>query len=116
MIQSDFVIVGAGLTGSTIARLLTDYGQEVIILDRKDHIAGNVYDYKHESGAMIHKYGPHYFRCGSEKIWKENPRWPVNEAYINSIVGEDWNLFKGEPTNFEEVCLSRMPAVIYERF
>src|SRR3954464_2580859 len=137
MIQSDFVIVGAGLTGSTIARLLTDYGQEVVILDRKDHIAGNVYDFKHESGAMIHKYGPHYFRCGSEKIWSflnrftsfynwsavlkskvvnEYLSWPVNEAYINSIVGEDWNLLKGEPTNFEEVCLSRMPKEIYEMF
>src|SRR4051812_28314600 len=137
MIQSDFVIVGAGLTGSTIARLLTDYGQDVIILDRKDHIAGNVYDYKHESGAMIHKYGPHYFRCGSEKIWSflnrftsfynwsavlkskignEYLSWPVNEAYINSIVSEDWDLFKGEPANFEEVCLSRMPKFIYEMF
>lgn len=137
MIQSDFVIVGAGLTGSTIARILTDYGQDVIILDRKDHIAGNVFDYRHESGAMVHKYGPHYFRCGSEKIWNflnrftsfynwsavlkskvgnEYLSWPVNEAYINSIVGEDWNLFKGEPTNFEEVCLSRMPREIYEMF
>ena len=69
MIKADFVIVGAGLTGSTIARILTDHDQDVIILDRKNHLAGNVYDYRHESGAMIHKYGPHYFRCGSEKIW-----------------------------------------------
>src|SRR4051812_37649848 len=137
MIVSDFVVVGAGPTGSTIARLLSDYGQEVIILDRKDHIAGNVYDYKHASGAMIHKYGPHYFRCGSEKIWSflnrftafynwsavlkskignEYLSWPVNEAYINSIVGEDWNLFKEEPSNFEEGCLCRMPKAIYEMF
>ncbi len=137
MIQSDFIIVGSGLTGSTIARLLTDYGQQVVILDRKDHIAGNVFDYKHESGAMIHKYGPHYFRCGSEKIWNflnrftsfynwsavlkskvgdENLSWPVNTDYINSVVGENWSLFQGEPSNFEEVCLSRMPQQIYEMF
>ena len=137
MIQSDFVIVGSGLTGSTIARILTDYGQQVVILDRKDHIAGNVFDYKHESGAMIHKYGPHYFRCGSEKIWNFLNRFtsfynwsaalkskvgtdylslPVNEDFINSIVGENWDLFTGEPSNFEEVCLSRMPRPIYEMF
>ncbi len=137
MIKADFVIVGAGLTGSTIARILTDNGQDVVIVDRKDHIAGNIYDYKDESGAMIHKYGPHYFRCGSEKIWNflnrftefynwsallkskvgnEYLSWPVNEDYINKIVGEDWNLFKGEPLNFEEVCLSRMPKQIYEMF
>jgi UDP-galactopyranose mutase len=137
MIKADFIIVGAGLTGSTIARILTDHDQNVIILDRKNHAAGNVYDYRHESGAMIHKYGPHYFRCGSEKIWNflnrftefynwsaslkskvgdEYLSWPVNVDYINKIVGEDWALFKGEPSNFEEVCLSRMPRHIYELF
>lgn len=137
MINSDFIIVGSGLTGSTIARILTDYGQQVTILERKDHIAGNVFDYKHESGAMVHHYGPHYFRCGSEKIWNflnrftsfynwaavlkskvesEYLSWPVNEAFINARVGEDWNLFQGTPSNFEEVCLSRMPAAIYEMF
>ena len=137
MIKADFIIVGAGLTGSTIARILTDHDQNVVILDRKDHPAGNVFDYRHESGAMIHKYGPHYFRCGSEKIWNflnrftefynwsaslkskvgdEYLSWPVNVDYINKIVGEDWGLFKGEPSNFEEVCLSRMPRQIYEMF
>ena len=120
-----------------MARLLTDYGQKVVIVDRKDHIAGNVFDYKHESGAMIHKYGPHYFRCGSERIWNflnrftrfyswsavlkskienEHVSWPVNEDYINGIVGDDWNLFADEPSNFEEVCLSRMPRPVYEMF
>ena len=137
MIKADFVIVGSGLTGATIGRLLADNNQDVVILDRKDHVAGNVFDYKHESGAIIHKYGPHYFRCGSEKIcnfvnrftdfynWSatlkskvngEYLSWPVNEDYINKVVGEDWNLFKGEPSNFEEVCLSRMPRQIYEMF
>lgn len=139
MIKADFVIVGAGLTGATIARILTDHNQDVIILDRKDHVAGNVFDYRHESGAMIHKYGPHYFRCGSEKIWNflnrftdfynwsaelkskvegEFLQWPVNMAYIEKVAGpqEQWELFKGEPSNFEEACLSRMPRALYELF
>ncbi len=137
MIKTDYVIVGAGLTGATIARILKDHNQEVIILDRKDHIAGNVYDYMHESGAMIHKYGPHYFRCGSEKIWNflnrftefynwsatlrskvgnEYLNWPVNQDYIEKIAGKNWNLFKGEPSNFEEACLAKMPKELYEIF
>lgn len=137
MIKADFVIVGSGLTGSTIARILTDHGQDVVILDRKDHIAGNVFDYKHESGAMIHKYGPHYFRCGSEKIWNfvnrfsefynwssvlmskvngEYLNWPVKESYIEQIAGKDWNLFQGKPKNFEEACLAKMPRQLYELF
>ncbi len=139
MIKADYVIVGSGLTGSTIARILTDHGQEVIILDRKDHIAGNVFDYKHESGAMLHKYGPHYFRCGSEKIWNflnrftefynwsaeikskvedEYLNWPVNLSYIEKIAGKNWedDKFKGDPKNFEEACLAKMPRALYEIF
>jgi len=137
MIRADFVIVGSGLTGSTIARILADHQQHVVILERKNHIAGNVYDYKHECGAMIHKYGPHYFRCGSEKIWNFVNRfssfynwsaelrskvnddylnWPVQQSYIEKIAGTNWNLFKGEPKNFEEACLAKMPRELYELF
>lgn len=137
MIKADFVIVGSGLTGSTIARMLADNGQDVVILERRDHIGGNVYDYKHESGAMIHKYGPHYFRCGSTKIWEfvnrfsefydwssvimskvkgEYKNWPVQQSYIEEIAGTEWNLFKGEPSNFEEACLAKMPRQLYELF
>lgn len=137
MIRADFVIVGSGLTGSTIARILADYQQHVVILERKNHIAGNVYDYKHECGAMIHQYGPHYFRCGSEKIWNFVNRfssfynwsaelrskvnddylnWPVQQSYIEKIAGTNWNLFKGEPKNFEEACLAKMPRELYELF
>lgn len=137
MIKADFVIVGAGLTGATIARILADHGQQVIILDRKNHVAGNVYDYRHESGAIIHKYGPHYFRCGSEKIWaflnrftkfynwsatlrskvnNEYLNWPVTQDYIDKLAGTNWNLFENEPTNFEEACLAKMPKQLYELF
>jgi UDP-galactopyranose mutase len=137
MIQADFIIVGSGLTGSTIARILKDHEQDVIILERKEHIAGNVFDYEHSCGAMIHHYGPHYFRCGSEKIWNfvnrfssfynwsaelkskvenEYLNWPVNEAYIEKVAGKNWELFKGEPANFEEACLAKMPRKLYELF
>ena len=137
MIKKDFVIVGSGPTGSTIARILTDHNQDVIILDRRDHFGGNVFDYRHESGIKIHKYGPHYFRCGSEKIWNflnrfttfydwsarllskvnsEYLNWPVNQDYIEKIVGKKWEIFKGEPMNFEEACLTKMPWQLYELF
>jgi len=137
MIRADFVIVGSGITGSTIARILADHKQHVTILERKNHIAGNVYDYKHESGITIHKYGPHYFRCGSEKIWNfvnrfstfynwsaelrskvndEHLNWPLQQSSIEKIAGIEWNLFKGEPKNFEEACLAKMPRELYELF
>ena len=52
-------IVGAGLTGCTIARKLAEEGIEVEIFESRDHIAGNCYDYHNERGELIHKYGPH---------------------------------------------------------
>lgn len=136
-ITADFVVVGSGLTGSTIARLLADQGQDVVILDRRDHIAGNVFDYQHASGAMVHQYGPHYFRCNNERIWNflnrftafynwapiikskvhnQHLGWPVNADYVNQVVGQDWGLFTGESENFEQECLSRLPQPIYEQF
>ncbi len=54
MIKADFVIVGSGLTGTTIARILTDHQQDVIILERKNHIAGNVYDLHIINGMLFH--------------------------------------------------------------
>jgi UDP-galactopyranose mutase len=135
MLRADFVIVGSGLTGSTIARILADHRQDALIIERKNHIAGNVYDYRHASGATIHKYGPHYFRCGSERIWAFLNRfttfydwsaviaskvngdylhWPVQQSFIEQIAGTEWNLFAGEPSNFEEACLSKMPVRLYE--
>ena len=65
----DYLIVGSGLTGAVIARILADRGRDVLVLDRRSHAGGNVHDYEHQSGIRIHTYGPHYFRTSSEKIW-----------------------------------------------
>lgn len=56
----DFLIVGAGLYGSTIARLLTDVGFNCLILEKRDHIAGNIYT-ENVNGYYKHTYGPHIF-------------------------------------------------------
>ena len=56
----DYLIVGSGLTGGVIARMLSDVGREVLIVESRNHFGGNVYDYKHPSGVRVHAYGPHY--------------------------------------------------------
>ena len=70
MTAADYVIIGSGLTGSTIARLLADQGREVLVLERRPHQGGNVFDFTHPSGIRVHTYGPHYFRCSSPRIWE----------------------------------------------
>ena len=58
----DTLIVGAGYAGSIMAeRLATQLDQQVLVIDRRDHIAGNAYDYHDEHGILVHRYGPHIF-------------------------------------------------------
>jgi len=138
MLSADYVVVGSGLTGATLARLLADAGREVLVMERRSHVGGNVHDHLHPSGIRIHTYGPHYFRAHSEKIWQFVNRfarfhpyeavvkscvdgrlenWPVTRGYIRRAVGAAWQPeFKGVPTNFEEACLRMMPRLVYEKF
>lgn len=138
MTTTDYLIIGSGLTGATIARLLHERGEKVLVLDRRTHVGGNVHDHLHESGIRVHTYGPHYFRTSDERIWSFVNRfaqfydyvaslkswvdgryenWPIAASYIRKHIGENWTpSFKGTPANFEEAALSLMPELIYEKF
>lgn len=65
----DYVIVGAGLFGSTFARLATDAGKHCLILEQRDHVGGNVYS-EDQGGIQVHTYGPHIFHCNDDTIWQ----------------------------------------------
>ena len=54
-----YLVVGAGFAGATIARELANDGHTVVVMDARDHIGGNAYDYDNEHGIRIHRYGPH---------------------------------------------------------
>ena len=69
MTKFDFLIVGAGFAGCVSARELAELGYKVFIVDKRNHIGGNAYDYFDEFGNLIHKYGPHIFHTNSEKIF-----------------------------------------------
>jgi UDP-galactopyranose mutase len=136
--EYDYVIIGSGLTGSVIARELVDSGHTVIILERRSHLGGNVFDHVHPSGIRVHTYGPHYFRTNDEKLWQFVNRftefysyepelkslvdnryenWPISASYINRVVGRSWAPeFKGQAKNFEEASLAMMPKIVYEKF
>ncbi len=136
--QHDYVVVGSGLTGAIIARELWDAGRDVLVLDRRKHIGGNVHDHIHHSGIRIHTYGPHYFRTNSDELWDYVNRftsfqpyvaciqtlvggryeqWPISSSYLHQHVGVGWKPeFTGQPRNFEEASLGMMPRIVYENF
>ena len=87
----DYLIVGAGLYGVTVARQLSDAGKNVLVIDKRSHIAGNVYTEKVE-GINIHKYGAHIFHTNNEEVWKYVQRFAKFNRFTNSPVAN----YKGE--------------------
>ena len=87
----DYLIVGAGLYGSVIARRMTDAGRKVLVIDKRPHIAGNVYTEDVE-GIHVHKYGAHIFHTNNKRVWDYVARFAVFNRFTNSPVAN----YKGE--------------------
>lgn len=66
---SDFLIVGAGLFGSVFAQQAREHGKSVLVIDKRPHIAGNIYTEDTE-GIHVHRYGPHIFHTANEEVWQ----------------------------------------------
>lgn len=82
------IVVGAGFSGAVISNLIADrLNEKVIVLDKKNHVAGNCYDYKDENGIMIHKYGCHIFHTNSEKVWNYLKEFGEFNTYMHKVVG-----------------------------
>lgn len=94
------LVVGAGFSGATIARLLADGGENVVVIDKKDHIAGNSYDYKDENGIMIHKYGSHIFHTKSEKVWNFIRQFGSFNQYMHKVYAVIDGIETTIPFNF----------------
>jgi len=78
----DYLIVGAGLFGATFAREMTDAGYRCLVVDRRDHIGGNVYTEK-RNDIDVHVYGAHIFHTNSDRIWEYVNRFAKFNNYIN---------------------------------
>ncbi len=93
--QYDYLIVGAGLFGATFAREMTERGKRCLVIDRRTHIAGNVYTELIE-GIDVHVYGAHIFHTSDERVWQYVNRFATFNRYTNAPVanyrGEIYNL------------------------
>ncbi|MBQ7196390.1 MAG: NAD(P)-binding protein [Synergistaceae bacterium] len=85
MKKYDFIIVGSGLFGATIAQKAKAAGKSVLILEKRGHIAGNIYTEKIE-GVNVHKYGAHIFHTNNKEVWDYVQKFAVFNRYTNSPI------------------------------
>lgn len=90
----DYLIVGAGLFGATFAYEANKRGKKCLVIDRRNHIGGNLFCERVE-GINVHKYGAHIFHTGDKKIWDYVNCFTEFNRYINSPIAN----FKGEIYN-----------------
>ena len=84
----DWLIVGAGYSACVLAeRIASQLGQRVLIVERRDHIGGNAYDYFNEHGILVHKYGPHIFHTKSKKVWDYLSQFTEWRPYFHHVLG-----------------------------
>ena len=67
------IIVGAGISGATMARLFAESGKDVIVIDKRENIGGNVYDFTDRNGIIVQPFGPHIFHTNDTLSWFRMP-------------------------------------------
>lgn len=90
----DYLIVGAGLFGAVFAREATNHGKRCLVIDKRNHIAGNIYTEEIE-GIQVHKYGAHIFHTSDDEVWRYVNNFSSFNHYINSPVA----IYKNELYN-----------------
>ncbi len=81
----DYLVVGAGLFGAIFAREAADRGKSVLVIEKRDHIAGNIYT-KEVEGINVHEYGAHIFHTNNKLVWNYINRFAEFNRYTNSPV------------------------------
>lgn len=99
-----FIVIGAGITGAIVARNLAEKGYQVAVYEKRDHIAGNMHDYK-KDGVLIHKYGPHIFHTSKENVNEYmNQFWELNDFH-NVVEASVGGKLIPIPFNFQSIDL-----------
>jgi len=92
MKNADIVIIGAGISGAVLAERYAQLGKKVLIIEKRDHIAGNCYDYIDENGILVSKYGAHLFHTNEEDVWEYINRfcgfYPFEHKVIAKVDGQ----------------------------
>ena len=106
------VVVGAGITGITIAERLASRGEEVLIIEKRDHIGGNCYDYFDKNGNYIQRYGPHAFHTKDKEVWDYLSNFTEWQDYEHKVLAYIEGKLVPIPFNLNSIekCFSKEEA------
>ena len=109
LLMYDYIIIGAGLYGSVFAQRAKAVGKKVLVIDKRDHIAGNVYTEK-VAGIDVHKYGAHIFHTNNKVVWDYVNQFATFNRFTNSPVAN----YKGQLFSlpFNMYTFNRMWGVV----
>jgi UDP-galactopyranose mutase len=111
----DYLVVGAGFAGATIAeRLAAHADKKVIICDKRAHIGGNAYDHYDEAGILVHRYGPHIFHTNSRDVYAYLSRFTEWRPYQHRVLASVDGQLLPIPINLDTV--NRMYGTSYTSF
>lgn len=102
----DYLIVGAGFAGSVLAeRLARDANKKVLVIDIRDHVGGNCYDYPDENGILIQKYGPHIFHTKNKEVFDYLSGFTAWNDYKHKVIAFYKGRYYPIPINLDTVNL-----------
>ncbi|NDE70211.1 MAG: UDP-galactopyranose mutase [Actinobacteria bacterium] len=98
-----FAIVGAGFSGAVVARELAEAGHSIEVFDARDHVAGNCHTARHETGVMVHTYGPHIFHTQHEHVWQYINRFGEMMPYRHKVKAISQGTMYSLPVNLRTI-------------
>jgi UDP-galactopyranose mutase len=98
------IVVGCGFAGAVLARRISEEkNEEVLIIEKHNHIGGHAYDYYNENGILIHKYGPHIFHTNNMDVWKWLSRFTEWYHYQHRVLSYVDGLYVPMPISAETI-------------
>lgn len=86
MTNVDILIIGAGISGATLAERYAQAGKKVLVIEKRNHIAGNCYDYYDENGILVSQYGAHLFHTNDKEVWEYVNRFSEWYPWEHKVV------------------------------
>lgn len=99
----DILIIGAGISGAVLAERYASIGKKVLIIEKRNHIAGNCYDYVDENGILVSKYGAHLFHTNEESVWEYVNKFSEWYSWEHKVIARVDNKTVPIPVNITTV-------------